>query len=192
MIFCSSRLATTICLMLLAWIWYLRPVFATDAHAHTKPPGNDTHPGLTCTPFGACEPCPESALSEPFCQPFGNRRLMHCVNETSSRQPSHEPISSPYGASGDGHELKAQHPEGETPAWESCGRIVAQERADFYEFLACNTLFAIIALLVLFARSKRLHAMQARQLAARIGIIRGTGGYNINSVIVRLESSSFI
>ncbi|KAG6866943.1 hypothetical protein C0991_003859 [Blastosporella zonata] len=70
--------------------------------------------------------------------------------------------------------FKAEHPEGETPAWESCGRIVSQERADFFEFVACNIVFASIALVVLFARSKRLRALQARQLAARIGVIRGT------------------
>ncbi|KAF8067859.1 hypothetical protein FPV67DRAFT_1416261 [Lyophyllum atratum] len=159
--------------MLLAWICYFQPVFAADAHADLQ--GNDTHPGLICTPFGACEPCPESALSEPFCQPFGNRRLMHCVNATSSRPPAHEQPPTPHGTPPLPGDFKSEHPEGETPAWESCGRIVAQERADFYEFVACNILFAIIALVVLFARSKRLHAIQARQLAARIGIIRGSG-----------------
>ncbi|KAF8828043.1 hypothetical protein HHX47_DHR4001062 [Lentinula edodes] len=30
---------------------------------------------------------------------------------------------------------------GETPTWESCGRIISRERADFYEFIACNVLF---------------------------------------------------
>ncbi|KAG6836736.1 hypothetical protein H0H93_004142 [Arthromyces matolae] len=72
-------------------------------------------------------------------------------------------------------EFKAQHPEGETPAWGACGRIVSQERADFFEFVACNIIFAAIALVVLFARSKRLQLLQARQLAARIGVIRNSG-----------------
>lgn len=149
--------------------------------------GNDTYPALLCSPFGICEPCPENAVSrppysfalihhstsqleEPFCQPFGNRRLMHCANTTSSEDTS--------GTSAPPSHTKSQHPQGEILAWESCGRIVGQERADFYEFVACNITFAIIALVVLFTRSKRLHAMQARQLAARIGIIRsgGNGG----------------
>lgn len=66
--------------------------------------------------------------------------------------------------------------DGELPAWESCGRIVSKERADFYEFVACNVAFALIALGVLFFRSRRMQVNQARQLAARIGLIRGDGG----------------
>jgi hypothetical protein len=65
--------------------------------------------------------------------------------------------------------------QGETLAWESCGRIVVQERADFWEFVACNLLFICIALLLVFWRLKRMNAMQARQLAARIGLVRGYG-----------------
>ena len=66
--------------------------------------------------------------------------------------------------------------QGEIPAWESCGRIVEKERADFYEFFACNFTIAVVALFVLFARTKRLQAMHARQLAARIGLVRGAPG----------------
>ncbi|KAJ7598556.1 hypothetical protein C8J56DRAFT_770871, partial [Mycena floridula] len=113
---------------------------------------------LVCRPFGACEACPPDSLQEPFCQPFGNRRLLHCMNTT-------EPLDHPG----------LQHPAGEALAWESCGRIVKQERADFYEFVACNVLFAAVALAILFARSRRLELMHARQLAARIGLVRGNG-----------------
>lgn len=88
---------------------------------------------------------------------------MHCVNVTAE-SPSDD----------QGHSSQ-DHPKGQVPAWESCGRIVIQERADFYEFVACNVLFAVIALCVLFVRSKRIQALQARQLAARIGLIRGNG-----------------
>lgn len=136
---------------------------------------------LSCTDL---EPISHQ-LSEPYCQPFGNRQLMHCFNATSARPPSHGPPSSKGaqalpGSIGsdvtiDLDAFKTEHPEGETPAWGSCGRIVAQERADFLEFVTCNIIFAAIALFVLFARSKRLRLLQARQLAARIGVVRGTG-----------------
>ncbi|TFK85213.1 hypothetical protein K466DRAFT_646953 [Polyporus arcularius HHB13444] len=116
---------------------------------------------LVCVPFGTCEPCPDDALHEPFCQPFGNRRLMHCVPASSAGSPTlphdHPPT---------------EPPKGEIPAWESCGRIVEKERADFYEFFVCNLFIAILAIAVLLARSKRLQAIQARQLAARIGLVR--------------------
>ncbi|KAG6901342.1 hypothetical protein C0995_013305 [Termitomyces sp. Mi166 len=125
-----------------------------------------------------------SEVSEPFCQPFGNRQLMHCFNATSAHPPSNGPSNLNGAQTLPGNldsdidinldTFKAEHPEGETPAWGSCGRIVAQERADFFEFVACNITFAAIALVVLFARSKRLRLLQARQLAARIGIVRGT------------------
>ncbi len=94
---------------------------------------------------------------------------MHCINTTFI--PTHPPDSD--SASG---KLTTLHPESETPAWESCGRIVGKERADFYEFVACNVVFALIALTVLFFRSKRMQLDQARQLAARIGLIRGDVG----------------
>ncbi|OBZ77892.1 hypothetical protein A0H81_02582 [Grifola frondosa] len=105
---------------------------------------------LICRPFGTCEPCPEDALFL-----------------TSITMPDDKPSPSPSN-------------QGEIPAWESCGRIVEKERADFYEFLVCNFFVAILAVVVLFARSKRLQALQARQLAARIGLIRGTPGGWVN------------
>ncbi|KAG8216470.1 hypothetical protein J3R82DRAFT_6581 [Butyriboletus roseoflavus] len=119
-----------------------------------------------CLPFGECEPCPSDALHEPFCQPFGNRRLMHCSpNHTTT---SMEPLPSWYPS------FTPSPPpiQGETPAWQSCGRIVAQERADFYEFLGYNLLVAAVALSVALVRSRTVEARQARRLAARIGLVR--------------------
>lgn len=110
---------------------------------------------------------------------------MHCMNITAtdgpSKTPSHQGTSSshssadipPTAAIFD--EESGQHPEGETLAWEACGRIVRQERADFYEFVAVNVLFTVISLAVLFVRSRRQQALQTRQLAARIGLVRSGG-----------------
>ncbi|KAI0684908.1 hypothetical protein BC835DRAFT_588407 [Cytidiella melzeri] len=145
------------------------------------PPANDSQ--LVCVPFGTCEPCPEDALNEPFCQPFGNRRLMHCTPSPSSSldftPPHHRPPNSnprtpdstplPPTLQEDGH-------QGEIPAWESCGRIVEKERGDFYEFIACNLGIAAVAVTVVLVRSKQLKAMQARHLAARIGLTRRVPG----------------
>lgn len=80
--------------------------------------------------------------------------------------------------------------KGEIPAWQSCGRIVSQERADYWEFMVryikpfpalrvnndlsqvANVAFAAVALLVLYKRSRSLLAQQERTLAARIGVRR--------------------
>ena len=70
--------------------------------------------------------------------------------------------------------------QGEIPAWESCGRIVEKERGDFYEFFACNFVIAVLAVGVVLWRSKQLKAMQTRQLAARIGLVRGAPGGWVN------------
>ncbi|PFH47382.1 hypothetical protein AMATHDRAFT_6788 [Amanita thiersii Skay4041] len=167
----SLATSATLCLILLIWL---------SQAVTAQGDGNGTQPGLICRPFGICEPCPENALHEPFCRPFGNRRLMHCFNassidQSSSSNTQHAPniqedtLYSTLDLEG------PEQSEGETPAWESCGRIPSQERADFYEFVACNILFAAISLVVLFARSKRLQAVQARQLAARIGMVRSSG-----------------
>lgn len=128
-------------------------------------------------------------LHEPFCKPFGNRRLMHCTPITSTTQPREpppppRPPTRPNAKVPPQHHTPPSHPpptnpkvlQGETPAWESCGRIPETERADFWEFIACNVFFAAISLGVLFARSKRLQALRGRQLAARIGLVRGSPG----------------
>ena len=82
--------------------------------------------------------------------------------------------------------------KGEIPAWQSCGRIVSQERADYWEFMVrhikpfptvplrgnndlsqvANIAFAGVALLVLYKRSQSLLLQQERTLAARIGVRR--------------------
>ncbi|OAX40615.1 hypothetical protein K503DRAFT_737153 [Rhizopogon vinicolor AM-OR11-026] len=134
------------------------------------PPAPTGHQSVTCHPFGACEPCPQDALHEPFCHPFGNRQLMHCSNTTTTTPTI--PTDYPYPTS---PPSEAPGSLGETPAWQPCGRIPAQERADFYEFVACNMLFAAAAIGVALIRSRRIEAHQARRLAARIGLVRGGG-----------------
>ncbi|TFK49394.1 hypothetical protein OE88DRAFT_1662951 [Heliocybe sulcata] len=125
---------------------------------------------MVCRPFGLCEPCPEDALHEPFCQPFGNRRLMHCSNAT---HPHSTASSSPHLPSQPPTRNRLDRQEqGETPAWQSCGRIPEQERADFYEFALCNLAFALVAGGMVVLRTRRMEAMLARRVAARIGLIR--------------------
>lgn len=128
---------------------------------------HESQPTLVCRPFGECEPCPHDALHEPFCQPFGNRRLMHCS------APDPDPIHTWYP-----HPTSTSLPvpsKGETPAWQSCGRIPAQERRDFYEFVGCNLFFATTSLVIALLRSRLMEARQARRLAARIGLVRASG-----------------
>jgi len=150
-------------------LWFMLFMLLNATHATKR---DETK--MTCRPFGRCEPCPEDSLHEPFCQPFGNRRLMHCPVDDDSTTSASTPSSQQ-----DNH---SPHPgsKGEMPAWQSCGRIVSKERSDYFEFILCNALFAAGALAMLFARSRRMEIMHARQLAARIGLVRGGG-----SVLVR-------
>ncbi|KAF7348533.1 hypothetical protein MVEN_01370800 [Mycena venus] len=141
-----------------------------------QPIYNQVPTDLVCAPAGECKPCPADALQEPFCQPFGSRRLMHCANGTA---PSSHPVPAHTGRPPllDDRSIPraADQPHshaGETLAWAACGRIVPQERADFFEFVACNLLFAAVALFGVYTRSRRMRALQARQLAARIGLGR--------------------
>lgn len=65
------------------------------------------------------------------------------------------------------------------PAWESCGRLVPKERADFFEFVLCNIIFVALALTGVLIRSERMRVARARRLAARIGVglvRRASGG----------------
>ena len=106
---------------------------------------------------------------------------MHCVNSTFTPVPHPPPNTPPSNSPPDSHSLPdpadADTPPGGLPAWESCGRIVPKERADFFEFVGCNLIFALVALAVLFIRMKRVRMSQARWLAARIGV--GGGGRNM-------------
>ena len=117
-------------------------------------------------------------MNEPFCQPFGNRRLMHCINNTITATPHPPSNKPPSNRPPNSHVI----PDPDVPvpnisAWESCGRIVPKERADFFEFVGCNLIFALVALGILFIRMKRVRMSQARWLAARIGV--GGGGRNM-------------
>ncbi|OSD02705.1 hypothetical protein PYCCODRAFT_1452182 [Trametes coccinea BRFM310] len=157
-------------------IWFLWILLLQIQVAFAQVLSNGT--GLVCKPFGTCEPCPEDALHEPFCQPFGNRRLMHCLPASSATTTSvldHRPTNTHATFASDAP-LPTHTAHGETLGWESCGRIVEKERADFYEFFASNLLIAVAAIAVVLARTKRLQAMQARQLAARIGLVRESPG----------------
>lgn len=60
-------------------------------------------------------------LDQPFCFPFGNRRLLHCLPADKLHQG---------GEGGD-----TRQPEGEVPAWESCGKVIRQERQEYQEFV---------------------------------------------------------
>ncbi|KAI9062218.1 hypothetical protein FKP32DRAFT_1593792 [Trametes sanguinea] len=158
--------------------WFLWILLLEIQVALAQVPSNGT--GLVCKPFGTCEPCPDDALHEPFCQPFGNRRLMHCVPASTATTSvwGHRPTTT-HATSTPDTPLPTHASHGETLGWESCGRIVEKERADFYEFFASNLFLAVAAIAVVLARTKRLQAMQARQLAARIGLVRGNpGGWN--------------
>ncbi|KAL7420034.1 hypothetical protein Q5752_004999 [Cryptotrichosporon argae] len=131
-----------------------------SARPSTRPkrPEYVSHPAedLVCRPFGECEPCPEDELSQPFCLPFGNRRLLHCI---------------PASKQDDAYETddRAQ-PPGEVPAWEACGKVVKAEERAFYEFVTANVLFLVVALAIYGIRTSTLATAQYRQLAARIGI----------------------
>ncbi|KAJ7201707.1 hypothetical protein GGX14DRAFT_464766, partial [Mycena pura] len=145
--------------------WVISPLFATCFAV--QPIHSQMPEGLLCTPSGECEPCPDDLIHEPFCQPFGSRRLMHCANGTApiAIHTGRPPILDDRADTPHSH-------AGETLTWAACGRIVAQERADFVEFVACNVLFAALALFGVLTRARRMRLRQARQLAARIGLGR--------------------
>ncbi|KDQ10243.1 hypothetical protein BOTBODRAFT_36355 [Botryobasidium botryosum FD-172 SS1] len=147
-------------ILLLPLLLSLSVLGETTAPGKWPPYQHQVQPdSVACRPFGECEPCPEAALHEPFCKPFGNRRLIHCLPYDSLPKSEDDAKKGPI--------------LGETPAWESCGRVIAVERADFWEFVMCNVIFAGISLFILFIRGQRLAMQQYRRLAARIGLGRG-------------------
>ena len=112
--------------------------------------------------------------------PFGNRRLLHCL-----------PPEQAHDLDENG-EVRLH--AGEVPAWEACGKVIEDEKRDYWEFIVsilksdhikligvmtfllqiANLLFLIVALTILWARTSTLAQAQYRQLAARIGIPGGS------------------
>lgn len=140
------------------------------------------HGDMVCRPFGECEACPADEIHQPFCHPYGNRRLVHCI-------PRRNPDGSTAGDNP--YEGENEQDAREVPAWESCGKVISTQKADYWEFvvsprvkvgerwLICggqttNTVFLIISLVVLVLRAQNLATIQYRQLAARIGIVRSS------------------
>jgi hypothetical protein len=78
--------------------------------------------------------------TQPFCQPFGNRRLLHCKPSSSGTEST-----------------------GEVPAWEACGKVVKQERQDFYEFVVCPICLHSILHFLTFFRQMTLNGGKGEQ-----------------------------
>ncbi|KAI9636361.1 uncharacterized protein MKK02DRAFT_45068 [Dioszegia hungarica] len=89
---------------------------------------------LICRPFGSCEPCPPDELDQPFCMPYGNRRLLHC------RKPGQSTGGSGAGGGAGAGTGAGKDGAGEIPAWEACGKVVKKERQDFWEFVVSPSL----------------------------------------------------
>ncbi|KAG9043420.1 hypothetical protein FS837_009653, partial [Tulasnella sp. UAMH 9824] len=69
-------------------------------------------------------------IREPFCQPYGNRRLIKCLPLTPENERALEEAARLALAG-----KPVPHSLGETPAWEACGKVIAVERADYWEFV---------------------------------------------------------
>ncbi|THH06509.1 hypothetical protein EW145_g4038 [Phellinidium pouzarii] len=120
-----------------------------------------------------------SFLHEPFCLPFGNRRRLHCNAVSLATYDSSTPDrlkSGPTHEESDASKSPTQSrpptrpPQSPVTAWGSCGRRVPKERADFFEFVLCNIIFAALALVGVLVRTDNMRAVRVRRLAARIGV----------------------
>lgn len=97
-----------------------------------------------------------------------------------------------YITSWSGKTISWSDVQGEVPAWESCGKVIAKETESYWRFVVSslsapfpehglnvffyqtfNTLILILSIVVLLIRANKLAASQYRELAARIGIVRG-------------------
>lgn len=105
--------------------------------------------------------------------------MLHCLAISSlpdaNTPPKETPPDKEQGQANTSHEPPSHHPasrppQSALPAWESCGRRVPKERADFFEFVLCNVIFAALALSGVLIRSERMRTVRARRLAARIGV----------------------
>lgn len=91
-------------------------------------------------------------------------------DEDGGKPPYDRPRQEDEGGDSPHYNPGSKPPQTSLPAYESCGRIVEKERADFFEFVLTNVIFAALALTGVLIRSERMRAVRARRLAARIGV----------------------
>jgi len=89
------------------------------------------------------------------CEATGNRRLVHCIPMSLYKSLDHD-------------QFLHRPVEGGSNTWEPCGKIVSAERADYWEFVLCNVVFATVCLFIVFTRTRRIAAVHYKNLVARI------------------------
>lgn len=103
------------------------PALHTGGGQYDYAIGQHQHGDMVCRPFGECEACPLDEIHQPFCHPYGNRRLVHCIPRRNA-DGSSSTDDNPYEGE---HEQDAR----EVPAWESCGKVISTQTADYWEFV---------------------------------------------------------
>jgi len=134
---------------------------AQSQNSLSRPFVNANGVNVRCFPQTSCQPCRlalDTDVEDKSCEMTGNHFGIRCVPAESL---DHQRAPSP-----------TEFITGEYEVFVSCGKVASVERADYYEFLVCNLAFAVVGILVVFSRTRRIATLQYKNLMARIHRVR--------------------
>ncbi|CAH7685439.1 expressed protein [Phakopsora pachyrhizi] len=150
---------------------------------------NTTSNDYACRPIGPCKPCPIEERSTSPCEIYHNRKRIECfylgskargfkrgTNDNLVDLSSAKTTVSESQPKKGYNNLRLDNVPyleigSDFSTWEACERVVSKERKDFFEFVTCNVIIAVVSLLVYGFRTKQLVIKQYTKLASRIGIL---------------------
>ncbi|KAI8384937.1 uncharacterized protein BYT42DRAFT_612601 [Radiomyces spectabilis] len=113
----------------------------------------------TCTPIGECDVCtPIEKKTVPYCMEYGNKEPVRCEwDDPTLNDKEHQPEDFDSDAI-------------LLPSFQGCRRVKRLERWRFIRFETINVTIAILSLLILVWRQRKIAGEQYERLAQRIGV----------------------
>ncbi|ORY97919.1 hypothetical protein BCR43DRAFT_490555 [Syncephalastrum racemosum] len=150
----------------LGFEWKRAPPFSEPNAVNNKNVhlGNYTHshedveaPTYTCTPIGECDVCtPLEKKTMPHCMEYGNKEPVRCEWDDPDFAPDKNATLDPDSIT--------------LPAFRGCPHVKRIERWKTIRFESVNFVVAVLAVIFVFWRQRKLAREQYQRLAQRIGV----------------------
>ncbi|KAI8976098.1 hypothetical protein BDB01DRAFT_804543 [Pilobolus umbonatus] len=133
------------------------PVIHDDIHLsdYTHSHENINKATFTCVSLGDCEVCsPLEQKTVSYCMEYGNKEAIQCVWDDQEIT-----------------DKKNQTEDNTLPLFRACPRVREVERIKFIRFEVFNVIVALVSVLIVFWRQRKIARQQYQRLAQRIGVL---------------------